>query len=156
MKYDPVLLPNMKKVLKQKLGGRLEKFLIPPPVFFTLMGQFLEFNQASSSLSAKFPVLSGYLNPYGYLQGGIIAALIDNTTGPLSILVAPPNVTRSLEIKFSRPITKKIGYVIVLADLVERQGNKLLFKAVVRSPDGNKLASARAYHWILPNEDNYV
>jgi len=34
------------------------------------------------------------------MQGGMIAAAVDNTIGPLSFLVAAPNVTRRLEMKY--------------------------------------------------------
>jgi len=33
----------------------------------------------------------------------MVAAAADNTLGPLSVLVAPPNLTRRMEITYARP-----------------------------------------------------
>jgi acyl-coenzyme A thioesterase PaaI-like protein len=119
-------------------------------------GEFLDLDLENASLSARFPVLSRFLNPYGILQGGIIAALIDNTIGPLSVLVAPPNVTRFLELKYSSPIKPETDHVTVHASLVDRSRQRLFFKAVVRDPQRLKIATAKASHWILPQEDSHA
>jgi len=146
------LLPKMEAALVQRFGDHFEDFFLPPPVFLSLQGEFLDFMPDSATLIARFPVLGGYLNPYGALQGGIIAALVDNTIGPLSMLIAPPSVTRSLELTYNRSITLDLKNVIVSAQLVERIGEKLIFKASVRDVEGNKLARAKSTHWILPSE----
>jgi uncharacterized protein (TIGR00369 family) len=101
-------------------------------------------------LSARFPILKDYLNPYGTLQGGVISALVDNTIGPLSFLAATPNVTRHLEMTYNRPVTPDLGFVEVIARLTERDDPKLIFKATVRDPASKLLARARATHYILP------
>ena len=104
------------------------------------------------TLSARFPVLVDYLNPYGALQGGVIAALVDNTVGPLSVLVAPPNVTRRLEIKYSKPIKPDLEYITIESCLVERDGPKLIFKTRVYDQHGKTLSTAKSVHWILKSE----
>ena len=63
--------------------------------------------------------------------------------------MAPPNVTRRLEITYSRPVTVEMGSVVVTARLVERQGRRLFFRATVRSEDGLRLARAKAMHWVV-------
>ncbi len=137
------------KILQGRYGERIQEFLLPPPVFLEMQGEFLEIDLENNSLSAKFPVLEKFLNPYKTLQGGMIAAAIDNTLGPLSMAVASPNVTRNLEIKYSKPATCQMEYIIVQARLVERQEPRLFFAAMVRNPAGEKLASCKALHWIL-------
>ena len=68
--------------------------MIPPPVFTSMQGEFVDFDLEEGILVTRFPVRQDYLNPYGAMQGGMVAAAVDNTLGPLSMLVAPPNVTR--------------------------------------------------------------
>ncbi|OGO30406.1 MAG: hypothetical protein A2Z16_00020 [Chloroflexi bacterium RBG_16_54_18] len=87
----------------------------------------------------------------------MIAAAVDNTLGPLSIAVAPMNVTRRLEMKFSCPVTLEMQYIVVHARLIERKDPQLTFEAWVSSLDGYKLASCKAIHWIidtLPKSDH--
>ena len=124
-------------------------FEIPPPVLNMMQGEFLDFNPDQSSLLAQFPVRMEYLNPYGSIQGGMVAAAIDNTLGPLSMLVAPPNVTRHIEIKYSLPITLDTKYILVRAKLVERKPPRLFFEAEVRDPQGQRMARCKAIHWIV-------
>ena len=136
-------------VIRQRLGDRLDEFRIPPPVFRAMQGEFLAFDLDGGWLTARFPVLEAYLNPYGSMQGGMVAAAVDNTLGPLSMLVAPPNVTRRLEMKYSRPITPDLEFITVKSRLVERKGRWLTFRAEVIDQEGTLLARARAVHWIV-------
>ena len=87
------------------------------------------------------------------MQGGLVAAAADNTLGPLSMLVAPPNVTRTLDMKFSQPVTPDLENIIVKARLQERDGRRLIFTAEVRDQSGKLLARARALHWIIEMEE---
>ena len=142
--HDAVL-----KAINDKIGERDGKFLSPPPVFLTMKGEFLSFDADAGTLRARFPVLGEYLNPYGSMQGGMIAAAVDNTIGPLSFLMATPNVTRRLEMKYSQPVTPDVVYIIVDAKQVDRKERQLFFKANVRNEAGRILARAKAFHWIL-------
>lgn len=137
------------EVFRQRYGEREEGFLVPPPVFKELGGVFIDFNQDQKELTARFPVEERFLNPYGVLQGGMLAAAIDNTLGPLSMLIAPPNLTRKLEIKYSRPIRPSDKWLIVTARLTEREGRRLFFKAEARDLDGGLIGRAVAMHWII-------
>jgi acyl-coenzyme A thioesterase PaaI-like protein len=136
-------------VLKERLGSQFEKYNIPPPVFLAMGGEFLAFDLDNGSLKTRFPIRQEYLNPYGAMQGGMIAAAVDNTLGPLSVLVAPPNVTRRLEMKYSRPVTPDLEFIIVTARFIERKGPQLTFNAEVKNPAGDLFAKAKATHWIL-------
>ena len=136
-------------LLREKVGDRIDAYKIPPPVFEAMQGEFLAFDMEEESLTAQFPVLEHYLNPYAAMQGGMVAAAVDNTLGPLSVLVAPPNLTRKLEMTYSKPVSLDMGVVIVKARLRNREGQKLTFSADVRSRDGSRLARAKAVHWIL-------
>ncbi|MGD9094025.1 MAG: PaaI family thioesterase [Anaerolineales bacterium] len=140
---------SLMDILHRKFGDKLDGYLIPPPVFSSMEGEFVALDMEAGTLETRFPVLERFLNPYHALQGGIIAAAVDNTLGPLSMLLAPANVTRRLEMKYSYPVQLQMEYITVQGKLVERKGRKLIFKADVRSPDGLLLARARAAHWIV-------
>ncbi len=135
--------------LRNKYGDGLSDYQIPPPVFSMMEGELVSFDMDNQTILAHFPVRERYLNPYRVMQGGIIAAAVDNTVGPLSMLVAPPNVTRRLDMKYSHSVTPEIGYISVMAKLVNRKGRNLTFNAEVRDPEGKLLARARSTHWIL-------
>ena len=134
---------------KMLAGSGNDRLLMPPPVFATMQGEFIGFDRENKILTARFPVLTEQLNPYGSMQGGMIAAAIDNTLGPLSMLVAPPNFTRRLEIKYRRPVTPGLGAITVVGKFVEQKKRQLFFRASVVDGAGNELANGKAVHWII-------
>jgi acyl-coenzyme A thioesterase PaaI-like protein len=146
-------MSSIMEILQARLGDRIDEFNLPPPVLDYMQGELLEFDAHSAYLKIRFPVLEDYLNPYGVMQGGLVAAAADNTLGPLSMLVAPPNVSRTLEMKFSHPATLDMENIIVEARLQERDGRRLKFGAEVRDQSGRLLARARAVHWIIEMEE---
>lgn len=148
----PELFQIIIGVLKRQLGDRLEEYLIPPPIFAYMQGEFIEYDAENARLVARFPVRSAYLNPYGIVQGGMVTAAVDNTLGPLSMLVAPPNVTRRLEMKFSRPAYSELAYIQVTGHLVRLDHPWLHLRADVRDPAGGLLAKAKATHWIVGDQ----
>ena len=146
--------PSITKILHGRLGEEIEEYLIPPPVFELMHGEFLSIDLDSNLVTTRFPVLPEYQNPYHTMQGGMVATAVDNTLGPLSMLVAPPNVTRRLEMKYSHPITNDIEYITVEGKLLKQDGSWLTFRAEVRDPEGNLMARARSFHWIIDeNQD---
>ncbi|HEY47678.1 MAG: thioesterase [Anaerolineae bacterium SM23_ 63] len=142
------------EIISQKLGEKKDNYMIPPPVFITMNGEFITFDLENGVLKTKFPVQEQFLNPFRSLQGGIVAAAVDNTFGPLSMLVAPPSVTRRIEMKYSRPVTSDLGYITVEAKFVKRDQRMLTFRADVRDPKGNLMAKAKALHWILDESED--
>ncbi len=136
-------------VISERLGERVNEFLIPPPVFEAMRGEIINVDIEGGTLTTRFPVLEAYQNPYRSMQGGMVAAAVDNTLGPLSMMVAPPNVTRRLDMKYSRPIMMDLEFITVLGQHVGSEGRNLILRAEVRGPHGRLLARARATHWIL-------
>ena len=125
---------------------------IPPPVFEMMKGEVVDFSETQGFLKVKFPILKIYLNPFGNVQGGIIAAAIDNTFGPLSMLVAPLNYSHQLEITYKKPIESNLKYFIVIANFIERSKRRLYFKAKVLNSSEVELATAKSIHWILESK----
>lgn len=140
---------NVKRIFEEKIAEMKGKVMVPPPVFLAMKGEFLNFDEENSSLENRFPVLDEHLNPYGTMQGGIIAAAVDNTIGPLSMLVAPPSFTRYIEVKYRRTILPEMKFVYVLGKLVEEKGRQLFFTASVHDNNGLEFAFAKSMHWIF-------
>ena len=136
-------------LIRQKLGARRDDYALPPPVYLAMGAEVVACDAAKGVLSVRFPLRAEYINAYGSVQGGIVAAAVDNVLGPLSMLVAPPNVTRHLEMTYSRPVKPEMGHILVHAKLVEREDRWLTFQAEVRSPEGLRLARSKAVHWIM-------
>jgi acyl-coenzyme A thioesterase PaaI-like protein len=141
--------PSLIEIIQRRLGDQVHEFLLPPPVFESMHGEFIAFDAQAGILKTRFPVLHEFLNPYKAMQGGMVAAAVDNTIGPLSMLVAPPNVTRRLEMKYSKPVTPDLPYISVVGKFLGQEGQRLAFSAEVRDPQGALLARARASHWIV-------
>jgi len=144
-KIPAKLLP----LLEEKLKGRMDEIEFPPPVFEAMQGEVLDYDIKTETLKNRFPVLREYLNPYGNMQGGIIAAAIDNTIGPLSMLVSPPNFTRYMNVKYGRVVSPDLGYIYVSAIFKKQNKRQLFFEAVVEDSEGNRLASAESIHWVI-------
>ena len=136
-------------LLEDKLKGRIEDINFPPPVFAAMKGEVISYDSSQETLVNRFPILSEHLNPYGNMQGGIISAAIDNTIGPLSLLVSPPNFTRYMETKYGKVVSPDLEYIYVTARFIEKKKRQLFFEATVSDKEGNKLASARSTHWII-------
>jgi acyl-coenzyme A thioesterase PaaI-like protein len=143
---------DIRQQLEKGLGGADKRLNMPPPVFVAMQGRLVGFDPEEKILLARFPVLPEQLNPYGSMQGGIIAAAIDNTLGPLSMLVAPPSFTRRLEIKYRKSVSPDSGDILVEGRFVEQKKRQLFFRARVIDAEGNELANAKAVHWIVDEE----
>ncbi len=140
---------SIMEIIRGKLGDRKDEYELPPPVFTYMQGEFLEYYVDNKVITYRFPVLKEYLNPYGAMHGGVVAAAVDNTFGPLSMLVSSPSVTRKLDLKYSSPITTDLEHITVKATFIGRDDRWLRFKAEVRDPQGKLLARAKSLYWIV-------
>lgn len=136
-------------LLEEKFHGKMDEIDFPPPVFAAMKGELIDYNIEQGFLINRFPILTEQLNPYGNMQGGIIAAAIDNTIGPLSMLVSPANFTRHIEVKYSQVVSAELDYIYVTAKFIQKKKRQLFFEAVVEDSHGEKLASAKSIHWLI-------
>jgi acyl-coenzyme A thioesterase PaaI-like protein len=136
-------------LFSEKLGEDIKKLTLPPPIFETMQCEVVDYNEEEKKLTAKMPVLKQWLNPYGTMQGGMIDAAIDNAVGPLSLLLAPMNMTRSIESKFLKPIVPELEYIYVKAKLVEKEKRRLTFKVKIENNLGEIYAQATVINYII-------
>ena len=86
----------------------------------------------------------------GNLQGGMIAAAIDNAIGPLSLMVAPPSVTKTLTISYLRPVKGNLDKIYITSKFESQEGREVIFTAIVHNEDETvTYATAQALHIIL-------
>jgi uncharacterized protein (TIGR00369 family) len=133
-----------------KLAGKMPtdgNLQIPPPIFLMMEGEILE--MSDTTLKAKFPVKADYRNPFGYMQGGMLVAAMDNTMGPLSFTAAPPNVTTQLNTTYIRPVTADDAYIIVEATVTQKTRRQLFLSATVTNPYGKVVCFAHASHMVV-------
>ncbi len=140
---------KLHRLLEEKLGDRSDEILFPPPVFIAMKGEVIDYDGKQEILTNRFPILKEHLNPYGTLQGGMISAAIDNTIGPLSLLVSPANFTRYLNLKYAKAIYPEQGHFYVKAIFTGKKRRQLFFEAVVEDERGTTHASAKATHWVI-------
>ena len=143
------IIQHLFAIVEKNWAGKTEGIAFPPPSFTSMQGQVVDFRLADGWLKNRFPILPTQLNPYGLMQGGFIGAAIDNTIGPLSMLVAPPNLTVELNLRFAKAVSPAFQHVFVTAHFKEQQARQLRFEARVENDEGVCLASAKSMHWIL-------
>ncbi|MBK8431570.1 MAG: PaaI family thioesterase [Chloroflexi bacterium] len=122
---------------------------IPPPIFLEMEGRIETVDLPNKRLTISFPVQAKYQNPLGYMQGGMIATAVDNAIGPLSFLVAPPSVTKTLTMSYLLPVKPTAERIWVTAQYNGREGAELRFSAEVHTAEGTVLAKGEAVHSIL-------
>ncbi len=140
---------DIKELFSEVLGDAFHEYELPPPSFTVMQCEIVEFDKESALLTTKIPILKNWLNPYSTMQGGMIIAAIDNALGPLSLLIAPKNMTRNIESKLIKAITMDVEYIYVTASLYEAKKRRLVFDVVVRDIKENVYATARVTNFIL-------
>jgi acyl-coenzyme A thioesterase PaaI-like protein len=140
---------DVTELFSKVLGEKIENFELPPQSFSVMQAEIIDFNMKEKMLITKIPVLKSWANPYGTMQGGMINAAIDNAVGPLSMLVAPLNFTRTMESKFIKPVTSDLETIYVLASLIEEKKKRLTFDVIVMDDMENVYATAKVVNWIV-------
>ncbi len=140
---------DLQQLFQEVLGEKIKDLNLPPPSFTIMETSIIDFNMQKKSLIAKMPVLESWLNPYSTMQGGMIVGAIDNAIGPLSLLVGPLNVTRTIQTQYIKPITLSTKYIYVIAKLVEQKGKRMFFEARIIDEFKKVYVKAEATHWII-------
>ncbi len=76
-----------------------------PNIAKTLGMEFLDIDDAKGEIKTRFTIGEEFTNPAGQVQGGIIAAMLDDTMGPALVATLEPNhfaPTLNLNVSFLR------------------------------------------------------
>lgn len=94
-----------------------------------------------------------HLNPNGVVQGGFLAAMLDDTIGPAGItLLEPGLVVPTLELKTSFLRPARPGPLLAEARVVHRGRSIIFGEAMLTDPDGQAVASATGTATVAPLE----
>jgi len=140
---------DVTKLYQKMQANNIETLVLPPPSFTIMKCEITDYNESKQSIIVKIPVLQNWLNPYNTMQGGLINAAIDNAVGPLSLLVAPVNMTRTMETKFLKSITLDVKYIYVNAYLNEIRKKRLTFNVTVKDEKGEVFIQSKVVNFIL-------
>jgi uncharacterized protein (TIGR00369 family) len=122
-------------------AGRLP----PPPSAVTLGWELVEVDPAAGTIEVAFNAGEHLLNPMGVIQGGFLAAMLDDTLGPALAATLPPDrfaPTLDLHVQFLRPA--RPGRLHGRGRVVHR-GKQICFLAgELATADGELVATATA------------
>lgn len=124
---------------------------LPPPRCSQLLGaKFLRIDAEAGEVEVQFEGKPEFTNPIGHIQGGILAAMLDDTMGPAVVCMLPPGEfapTLNLTISFERPA--KLGTLIGKAR-VSKRGRQACFVSGALFQDGVQVATATATALVQP------
>jgi uncharacterized protein (TIGR00369 family) len=116
-----------------------------PPSALLLGFRLLEVDGDKGWIRVEFTAREDFLNPVGTVQGGFIAAMLDDTLGPaLTATLAPDEFAPTLELKvqFIRPA--RPGKLIGEGRVVSRGGTIGFLSGELRTEGGELIATATA------------
>lgn len=125
----------------------------PPEVFREMDAQIVTFDAEKETIEVRFPVKRGYRNPMGAMQGGMVVAAMDNTFGPLTVLLGTTSVTTQLNTSFVKPVGRGESHVTVVARVTARSRRQIHMAAEVRNAQGDVAALGTASFLVLETRD---
>lgn len=78
----------------------------PPPAAVLLGWELVAVDPEAGTIEMAFEATEQFLNPFGMVQGGLLAAMLDDTLGPALVATLGPGEsapTTDLHVQFLRP-----------------------------------------------------
>jgi uncharacterized protein (TIGR00369 family) len=129
----------------------IEGRAVPPAAAVTLGWELIEVNPDAGTIEVAFSADDRFLNPVGLVQGGFLAAMLDDTLGPALVATLQPDQfapTADLHVQFLAPA--RPGRLIGRGRIV-RRGRDLAFLAgELMDVTGTVVATATATAAIRP------
>ena len=117
----------------------------PPPAAATLGWELVEVDPDAGTIEVAFAAGEGFLNPAGVIQGGFLAAMLDDTLGPALVATLPPGMfapTLDLHVQFLRPA--RPGRLLGRGRVVQKGREVCFLAGELIGPDGRTVAVATA------------
>jgi len=131
----------MSKSLFQKV---VDGELPMPKAAATLGANIAEFDAVQGSVTVEFKAIEAFTNPVGNIQGGFLAAMLDDTMGPALVCTLDPDEfapTLELKVNFIRPA--KVGLLIGRGRVVSK-GSSICVLEGELTQDGALIAKSSA------------
>jgi len=121
-----------------------------PPVAATLGWELSWVAPERGEIEVRFHAGEHFTNPMGNVQGGFLAAMLDDTLGPaLAATLEPDEFAPTLELKVSYLRAAKPGAMVGRGRVVHRGGTIAFLAGDLFDADGRHVASATATVRIL-------
>ena len=119
---------------------------IPPPPAAKMLGwKVLEATPGSGRIRVQFEATREFTNPLGHVQGGFVAAMLDDTLGPaLATTFAPDEFAPTLELKVSFVRPALPGTLFGTGWVVHRGSSVAFLQGELCDAQGKLLATASA------------
>lgn len=119
---------------------------IPPPPAARLLGwKVLEAKPGSGRIRVQFEATQDFTNPLGNVQGGFLAAMLDDTLGPaLATTFEEHEFAPTLELKVSFIRPAHPGTLFGTGWVVHRGGSVAFLQGELHDSEGDLLATATA------------
>jgi uncharacterized protein (TIGR00369 family) len=117
----------------------------PPPAASTLGFKLLEIDPDKGTIRVQFTARPEFVNPIGVIQGGFLAAMLDDTLGPALVATLARNEfapTIELKVNFVRPA--QVGTLIGSGRVVARGGSIAFLSGELSTEQGELVATATA------------
>jgi len=121
-----------------------------PPVAKLLGWQVLDARPAEGWLKLRFDGKPDFCNPAGFIQGGMLSAMLDDTMGPAVLVMSEGRLyttTISMTVNFLSPA--KPGPIIAEARVTQLGKTVAFVEAKLMTEDGTVLATATASERLL-------
>jgi uncharacterized protein (TIGR00369 family) len=123
----------------------------PGPAAAALLGWELSWVAPErGEIEVFFDASEKFLNPIGTIQGGFLAAMLDDTLGPALVATLPDGEfapTLELKVSFLRPAAP--GRIVGAGRVVHRGGSIAFLAGELRDEAGDLLATATATARII-------
>lgn len=123
------------------LAGRL-----PPPPATDLLGwELIAIDPDAATIEVAFRAGERFTNPMGVIQGGFLAAMLDETLGPALVATLPPDrfaPTLDLHVQYLRPA--RPGRLVGRGRVVRRGRDICFLAGELIGPDDQPVAAATA------------
>jgi uncharacterized protein (TIGR00369 family) len=118
----------------------------PAPPAAALLGfQLLAVDETQGTIKVRFTAKPEFTNPIGAIQGGFLAAMLDDTLGPaLTATLEPNQFAPTLELKVNFIAAAKPGTLIGEGRVVARGGTVAFLAGELRTEEGALIATATA------------
>jgi uncharacterized protein (TIGR00369 family) len=117
----------------------------PPSAAVTLGFRLLDIDPEAGTIEVGFQATDRFLNPAGNVQGGFLAAMLDDTLGPALVATLGPGEwapTTDLHVQFLAPA--RPGPIVARGRVVRRGGQIAFLAGELSDADGKLLATAVA------------
>ncbi|WP_084958563.1 PaaI family thioesterase [Thermoactinospora rubra] len=117
----------------------------PPPAAVTLGWELVHADPEAGTIEVAFEAGERFLNPAGVIQGGFLAAMLDDTLGPALVATLPPGrfaSTLALTVQFLRPA--RPGRLHGHGQVVKRGREICFLSGTLTDADGRIVATATA------------